>query len=353
MACIQERKDKNGKTRYRVQVRLKGYPPQTATFERLTDARKWVQNTESALREGRYFKISESKKHTMGDLIDRYMLNVLPQKKKSEQRQGAQLLWWKRQLGTKLLSDVSPAIIAELRDKLSQENTRRGILRSPSTVVRYLAALSHAFSIAVKEWGWLDDSPMRKVSKPREPRGRVRFLSDEERKRLLEACKQSSNEYLYIVVVLALSTGMRLGEIMGLKWSDIDLDRGCITLHETKNGERRLVPLQGLALKLTRSFRVSRYFCSLQLFPSKSNFKKSMDLRFPWKIALKQAGIKDFRFHDLRHSAASYLAMNGATLSEIAGVLGHKTLSMVKRYAHLSEEHKKDVVNRMNNKIFG
>ena len=109
------------------------------------------------------------------------------------------------------LADLTPALIVEQRDKLIRENTVKKTLRSPSTVVRYLAALSHALTIAVKEWGWLDDSPMRKVSKPREPRGRVRFLSDDERKSLLEACKVDSNLFLYTIVVIALSTGMRAG----------------------------------------------------------------------------------------------------------------------------------------------
>ena len=93
-----------------------------------------------------------------------------------------------------------------------------GRTRRPATVVRYMAALSHAFTIAVKEWEWLDDSPLRKVSKPQEPRGRVRFLSDEEREILLASCKQSKAPYLYPLVVLALSTGARRGELLGLTW---------------------------------------------------------------------------------------------------------------------------------------
>lgn len=352
MASIQERKDKNGKTHYRVQIRLKGYPPQTETFDRLTDAKRWIQDTESAIREGRHFKTAEAKKHTLGELIDRYMLDVLPLKEKSEQRQGAQLLWWKRQIGALLLADVTPALIGEQRDKLRRENTKRGTLRSPATVVRYLAALSHAFTIAVKEWGWIEDSPMRKVTKPKEPRGRVRFLSDEERKSLLDACRQSSNLQLYTVVVLALSTGMRQAEIMNLTWSDVDLQKGRITLHETKNGERRVVPVKGLALQLLGELDKIRRIDTQLLFPGRDSCKP-IDLRFPWERALKASRIDNFRFHDLRHSAASYFAMNGASLAEIAEVLGHKTLAMVKRYAHLSETHTAGVVASMNERIFG
>jgi integrase len=353
MASIQERKDKNGKTSYRVQVRIKGYAPQRATFERRTDAKLWAQQTEAAIREGRHFKTTEAKKHTLGQLIDRYMRDILPLKKKAEQRQGAQLLWWKQQLGQYLLADVTPSLLGEQRDKLARQMTKRKELRSPSTVVRYLAALSHAFTIAVNEWGWLEDSPMRKVTKPREPRGRVRFLSEEERTVLLKACKESSCPHLYPVVVLALSTGMRQSEIMNLKWRDIDLQKGRITLHETKNGERRVVHVAGHALKLLHDLDKIRRIDTQLLFPSKENPLKPIDLRFPWETALKASKIEDFRFHDLRHSAASELAMNGASLAEIAEVLGHRTIQMTKRYSHLSESHTAGVVASMNEKIFG
>lgn len=116
--------------------------------------------------------------------------------------------------------------------------------------MRYLAALSHAFSIAMREWGWTDDNPLRKVSKPKEPRGRVRFLDDGERDGLLHACRASDSSLLYPIVVLAIATGMRRGELMHLSWRQIDFTRNRITLHETKNGERHAVPLVGLAREL-------------------------------------------------------------------------------------------------------
>jgi len=352
MASIKERKDKDGKTRYYVQIRLKGYEPQCASFARITDARKWIQDTEVAIREGRHFKTSEAKKHTLAEMVDRYIENVLPTKKDSMQRQKTQLLWWKEQIGYKLLSDVTPALIAEQRDKLLKENTVRGKLRSPATTVRYLAVLSHAFTIAVKEWGWMEDAPTRKVTKPREPRGRVRFLLEEERKNLLEACKASSNPFLYVAVVISLSTGMRQSELMHLRWLDVDLKRGRIILEKTKNGERRAIPIAGLALQLLKELELNRRVVTTLLFPGKDP-RQPMDLRFSWETALEIAGIKDFRWHDLRHCAASYLAMNKASIAEIAEVLGHKTLQMVKRYSHLSESHTAGVVASMNEKIFG
>ncbi len=357
MANIEKRVSNDGKTSYRVKIRLKGYPSQSATFERLTDAKKWTQQTESAIREGRHFKTTEAKRHTLTEVIDRYCRDVLAKKPKNARDQIRQFEWWKAEIGSHALSDVTPSLLVQYRDKLANGMTSHGKLRSPATVNRYMAALSVAFTTAAKEWGWIDDNPMRKVTKPRESRGRVRFLSDEERIRLLKVCKESSSPYLYPVVVLALSTGMRRGEIMGLTWDVIDLNQGRAILHETKNGERRAVAITGHALELIKELSKVRRIDSNLLFPSKENApqkpQKSINLRAPWEAAAKKAELQDFKFHDLRHSAASYLAMNGASLAEIAEVLGHKTLQMVKRYAHLSEGHTARVVASMNDKIFG
>lgn len=351
MASVNKHTANDGRVTYRVRVRMKGYPVQTASFDRLTDARRWGQQTEAAIKEGRHFKTSEAKRHTLAELIDRYAKDVLPRKRDAIHTER-QLRWWKGQLGVRALFDLTPPLIAEYRDKLAAGHPG-DTPRAPATVVRYLAALSHCLTIGVKEYQWLDDSPMRKVAKPSEPRGRVRFLSEQERAALLSACEASANPYLFPVVVLALSTGMRAGEIMALEWRDVDLARGWLTLRETKNGERRGVPLAGKAFELLKEHaRIRRRVDTPLLWPGVRP-DRPMDLRQPWEKALKQAGIEDFRFHDLRHSAASYLAMNGASLNEIADVLGHKTLSMVKRYAHLSESHKAGVVERMNAAIFG
>jgi len=353
MATITKRQDANGKPYYTTQVRLKGFPAQTATFKRLTDAKKWAQDTESAIRDGRHFKTTEAKKHTFADLADRYIKDVLPKKPKQELRQKMQLEWWKEKMGVYLLADITPALIVQYRDELASGTTYRHTQRSPATVVRYMAALSHAFTIAVKEWGWLDDSPTRKVTKPSESEGRVRFLDDDERAKLLTACKESSNPLLYPCVILALSTGMRQGELMGLKWPDVNLKDGFLILHKTKNGTRRRVPLAGHGLELLREHAKVRRLDTQLLFPGIVHADKPLSLRGAFETALKVAGITDFKWHDLRHCTASYLAMNGASLAEIAEILGHKTLQMVKRYAHLSDGHVSNVVASMNAKIFG
>lgn len=353
MASIKERKDKNGKVvGYHVQIRIKGYRPEHASFISKTKMKEWIQNTESAMREKRHFKTTEARKHTLGELIDRYIRDILPTKKKSEQKQSAQLTWWKQQIGYHLLSEITPSMIAEQRDNLLREMTKRKKTRNPSTVVRYMAALSHAFTVAIKEWGWIQDSPASKVIKPKEARGRVRFLDADERLRLLSVCKDSQNPYLHIIVVLALSTGMRQAEILNLKWSDVDLEKERVILQETKNGEIRQVALAGHALQLIKELDKVRRLDTQLLFPGKYP-KKPIVIRSAWENAVSKAKIFNFRFHDLRHTCASYLAMNGASLAEIAEVLGHKTLAMVMRYAHLSDSHTAGVVSRMNEKIFG
>jgi integrase len=146
---------------------------------------------------------------------------------------------------------------------------------------------------------------------------------------------------------------MRQAEQMELEWSDVNLKDGFLILHQTKNGERRRITLSGLCLELLREHAKVRRLDTKLLFPSDRIPQKPMDLRKAFANAMTAAQITDFKWHDLRHCTASYLAMNGASLAEIAEVLGHKTLSMVKRYAHLSDGHVSNVVASMNAKIFG
>lgn len=345
MATIEKRANVKGETIYRVKVRLKGYPAQSATFRRLTDARKWEQQTETAMRDGRYFKTAEAKRHTLAELIDRYIAGILPAKKDHKQ-QSRQLLWWRKQLGYALLADLTQAALAAQRDALKASG------KAPATVNRYLAALSHVFTIAVREYQWLHANPLANVRKETEPRGRVRYLSDDERSRLLAACRASSNPDLYPAVVLSLATGARKMEILTLRWKEVDLQRGMLALLETKNGERRALPIGDHAGDLLKERAKMKQDDTALLFPG-DNPERPAQLRYAWETALKVARIEDFHWHDLRHSAASYLAMNGASLQEIAAILGHKTLAMVQRYAHLSEQHTANVVNRMNAAIFG
>ena len=364
MANIQEIVGKNG-IKHRVLIRLKGCPAQSATFSRKTDAKKWAQDTESAIRDGRHFKTVEAKRHNVAAMIDRYLADVLPGKK-DVRNTSRQLLYWKEQIGKKLLSDVTTPLIIAIRDQLlkepyttSRKNGNEIVttqhVRSKATVNRYLAALSGCLTVAATQWGWIDDSPMKNIQKQTEPQGRVRFLSDDERESLLAACQSSVNPLLYTIVVLALSTGMRQGEILNLTWDDVDFNNQRITLHDTKNGERRAVHLAKKALQLLQELKGKNLRAGSNLvFPGyRAQNHGPASIRTSWMTALQKAEVENFKFHDLRHSAASYLAMNGAALLDIAAILGHKTLSMVKRYAHLSETHVSGVVGSMNDKIFG
>jgi integrase len=200
---------------------------------------------------------------------------------------------------------------------------------------------------AVREYHWLTANPVRRVSKPKEPDGIVRYLSDEERERLLKACRASEYGELELIVMLAITTGMRKGEILGLRWPDVDLKRAQAVLQKTKNREKRAVPLVPRVITLLQAHAKVRRLDSDLIFQGTGK------LDHWFGRALEEAKIEDFRFHDLRHTAASYLAMSGATLLEIGAVLGHKTAAMTKRYAHLANAHTSAVVQRMAEKFLG
>lgn len=369
MARIQERKRKDGKISFTVTIRLKGFPIQTATFARKTDAQKWIQDTESAIRDGRYFKASESRKHTLKELINRYLENELKNRKTDHQKITMHLNWWSNNIGAYFLSDITPALLSEYKEKLQKEpykkfkrtsnktkkcEEKQGEIerfRSNATINRYMASLSIVLSIATKEWGWLEENPMIKVKKKKESRGRVRSLSDKESEALLKACEKATNPHLYPVVLIALTTGARMSEILNLKWENVELKRKLLYFLDTKNGESRSAHIVIPVLEILKERSKVRDLKTNYVFP-RFDGKKPIDLRHQWETVIKESGIENFRFHDLRHTAASYLAMNGATLIELSHILGHKTLQMVKRYAHLTEKHTAPLVEKMTENQF-
>lgn len=341
-------------TTYKATIRMKGYPTQTESFKRKTDAVRWAKETETAIHQGKHFQTVQAKRHTAEELIDKYIKEELPKKPKTAEGQKPQLEWWKNELGMRTLADITPELIDECKSKLLQKETYKGTVLAGSTVNRYLAALSHVFTKAVKTWRWIDKTPFAQVEKEAEPKGRVRYLFDDERNSLLDACKASHNKHLYLVVLIAISTGARKNEILGLAWENVSFDLKRIILIDTKNGDTRAIPLVGEAFKLLKKHSKVRRIDTPLVFPRTGiKGKESMSIRTAWDNAIDTAKIEDFKFHDLRHSCASYLAMNGASMQEIAAVLGHRTLEMVKRYAHISELHTLSVVERMNEKIFG
>jgi integrase len=350
MASVIERRGANGQKIFHVRIRRRGFPPACASFTRKTDAKIWINETEHAIHEGRYLERIEGRKHTLSEAIARYLeefeCNIM---------RRTQLERWDKELGARLLSDLQPVMINDTIAKWKKEPNERGEMRKGAVLNRHISTLSVVLTAAVRDWQWHIRNPVKDVRRQKEPKGRVRFLTAEERELLLAECKKSSCSFLYLIVVIALSTGMRKAEISNLRWKDVNLEQGVIILEKTKNGERRRVAIRGHALELLKDHNRVRLLHTDLLFPGELTpvNGKPYDFKKPWAKVKENTKIKNFVFHDLRHSCASYLAMDGASVLEIAEVLGHKTLDMVKRYSHLAESHTACVVEKMNRKIFG
>jgi integrase len=352
MAYIEKRKSPSGKITYRARVRQAGSPDISSTFSTRTQALKWSQRMEAEVRAGRYFGREETQEKTFAEFIDRYIEKELPKNQKSYLKQKMLLSWWKSHLGKYYLCHVTPSLIAELRDLLLSETTVRGKLRTTSTTNRYLAALSRAFTICIREWHWTKENPVLKITRPKEGKSRERYLEKDEIIILLNACRKSKSPHLYPVTLFALTTGARKGEILGLKWEDVNFKRNIATFRDTKNGEMRSVHLSEQILNCLHEELGKRVFVSQYVFPSNDGTKPA-DIRTAWDLCVKETGLKDICFHSLRHTAASHLAMGGVTTLEIAAILGHKSLSMVKRYSHLSTSSTAQSLVQMNKEILG
>lgn len=350
MATITKRTTADNETTYRVQVRLKGFAPETATFQLKSDAAKWAAKIESDMRAGRHF--GTSGRRTFDDLANEYEAAAV--ELRSFDARKRHLTMWRGEFGPDLLTSITPDRIAKVRARLLKEPVRHSVratgiaeidakrpvsLRSGPTVNRMLASLSACLSYGVKPLGWLERNPCERVSKSKENPGRVRFLDDDELRRVLTACRP--NPDLYLAVILSLTTGARQSEIMSLRWPQIDFSRRVITLRQgtTKNDDARALPLSGEAVTLLQERSKVRSLRDDRVFPPLNEKADVRNLREAWDRALKAADISDFRWHDLRHTAASYLAMSGVSMVEIAKVLGHRTLAMVARYAHLDPTH--------------
>jgi integrase len=350
---------------YRAQVRVKGRPAESATFPNRKEAQTWAASIESAIREGKHFPHAAARRTSFDALAEDYTKTVLAEFGEVE-RAGReyQLKWWSQQFAGLALAEITADRISQTRDKLATEAFTRGktrtdkktgatiapkdYKRSGATVNRYMATLSHLFSFAVKERRLLDRNPAGDISRKKEPRGRTRFLSDLERAALLAACEKSDWQAMHTLVLLAITTGARRGELIGLQWADVDVKAGRALVRETKNGEQRTLPLAGKALEALRALKLHGSARSAYVFPNPSGHPGAFQhFDSYWYAALDAAGIRDFHFHDLRHTTASMLAAQGASLLEIADVLGHKTLAMVKRYSHLVVDHKAKVIERM------
>lgn len=307
--------------------------------------------TESAILEGRIPQETKARKYTVDDLITKYKevhLSKFPKRVKS---QIHHLNWWQKHYGSKLLLDITPSLLAHAKDFLLKEDTGRKIPRSGPTVNRYFSTLSKAFSLASKEWEWLLENPFSRVSKLPENKGRTRFLSKEELQSLLQACREHKNPNLYGMVLMAASLGMRFGEIADLKWKNVDFENRFITLEVTKNQDVRVLPMPDQIygfLKSKNWFNQEEY-----VFPSKDPAKRHPQslIRKAFQSVLQQLGLDDVVFHSLRHTAASHLAMSGATQGELMEVLGHRSPVMTRRYAHFNKAHLAKLLQNTNNNL--
>lgn len=348
MALIEKRPLANGKYAYRVRIKYRGRTL-SATFHDRPSAKRWADENAARIRNDAHFADDSHRHRPMRELIERYETAVLPTKR-HPRNPKRHLAWWKQRLGDLTVEEVSRSVVAQCRDELLLPPAV-GKPRGPATVVRYLASLSHVFSVAIADWEWATDNPVARISKPKEPKGRERFLNHDEVNRLLKSCQASTSPHLYTAVVLALSTGMRRGEIVNLRWPMVDLRTGFIRLTETKNGSSRSIALTGPIRTLLTQKYAARSPGTDWVFPPASG-TQPWDLKKPWSTALKKAGITNFRFHDLRHTAASHLAMSGATTVQLSEILGHKTLAMVKRYSHLTATHTATVLEAMTSEMF-
>lgn len=311
---------KHGKT-WQARINRRGFPPQSKTFPSKKAAERWAGVIESEMARGVFTDRSEAERTTFSDILERYISEVSPTKRGGHNeiiRLKALKRHW---LAVKTMAQLSPSLIAQYRDERLRSC-------SASTVVRELLQISSIINHSRREWGIAIPNPVQQVRKPSMPKGRSRILSAEEERRLMAELEPRGirNPYMPSVVIVALETAMRLGELLSLTWDDIDLDRHVAHLDMTKNGEPRDVPLSARAVETLAAIprgSDDRVF-SINREALQANFKR----------AVRRAELKDLRFHDLRHTATTSLAGKLDNILELSAVTGHKELRMLKRYYH-------------------
>ena len=316
----------------------------------------------SLIAEGRYLDVKKDCKTIFKELTDKYEENFKHQKSFVTWKKHC-LKNFKEHFGDETrLVDIRYVNVETYRNYLRQKPTPSGAPRTDASVNRELSCLRHLFSKAI-EWELMEESPFRRGRSLilKENNHRLRYLSEEEILRLLAACPS----HLRNIVICALYTGMRRGEILGLKWSQIR--NGFIYLQKTKTDEPRQIPVNDALEVLFQNITKAQQIGSEHVFIfSRKNKRKEMptdsglkvintvvghfvgEVKTSFYAALKRAGIKNFRFHDLRHTFASHMIMRGGSLKAVQEILAHKTMTMTLRYAHLSQEHKKTAVNLLN-----
>ena len=343
MATIQ-RIARLNKVVYRAIIRKKSKKTISRTFSAKTLAVQFIRNVEAnhKLRYSLEFEVSN--KIRLSELTAEYLKGYYRGKDLVEQTRKLSI--WASHLNNSKISDITVEGVESGLSVLSVLSVLSNKL-SNASINRHKASLSGVLTFAQRKYG-LPTNPARHIPALPENNARTRFLSEAERLSLFEACRASEWPKLYLLVLLAITTGARKGELLNLKWFDIDLERFTAYVATTKNGQPKVLPLTSSVINELKRFVDSEH--SL-IFNSK--LKPSQPFRFYklWKKALQEADVKDFRFHDLRHTTASYLAQSGASLLEIADVLGHKQISVTQRYAHLCIEHKSKLINEVMSRL--
>jgi integrase len=314
------RKRKNGHWQARVR---KANQSISKTFINKADAERWAKQVEVDMQKGSYTNLILAERTTLGELIDRYIAEVIPTMRGALEDRFRLKALQRRTLSKLSMTALTPAKIAEYRDqRLTQV--------SSGTVIRELAYISSIINQARREWGINIDNPIRLVRKPQSPQGRNRILNEAEKLRILDELvprpTRRVSMWMKPLVEFALETGMRRGEMLALTWTNVDLINRTAYLHLTKNGESRTVPLSSKAIQILKS--LPRNIAG-EVFPIKPEAVAAAFIK-----ATRRAGVKDFHFHDLRHTAITHLATRLPNLIELAAVSGHKSLAMLKRYYH-------------------
>jgi integrase len=308
--------------------------PRCKSFDMKQEAEKWARDLEAQVdRFGAApdTKILEST--TLGELLERYQCEVSPAKRGSVQEIQRIDVLRRHELAYRTMIGLSQQDIASFRDER---------LRSvaPSTAVRELAILSHVIEVAIRDWGLpLSRNVVKLVRRPVIKNERKRRLEGNEEQRLLAACDGGKIPFFKTLIILAIETGMRRGEILGLKWSDVSHNRRVITLTMTKNGSGREVPLSQRAFDALTEWKRRAEVDQPRVFPMAPG-----SLEQAWYRLLVRAEVSALRFHDLRHEGVSRLFERGLNVIEVSSISGHKELRMLKRYTHLSAD---DLVGRL------
>ena len=319
---------------YRVLIRKAGAKPISKTFSNKKLAIQFAQSMDSNREFFEAYGYENNKEIKLSLLISNYLKYEYKGKDKVEQ--ARKLGIWLKYLGDIRIKEIKASSISHSLSTLPSN-------LSNASINRHKAAISGALTYALRK-GYIKTNPARIIPSLPENNERTRFLSEAERTRLFACSRASQWDKLYLIVLLAITTGARKGELTKLRWNDIDFDRRTAYVSTTKNGQPKVLPLTDSVIKELELFNKND---SRLIFESKVKENVAYCFTKPWKKALEDADIKDFRFHDLRHSCASYLAQSGASLLEIADVLGHKQISVTKRYAHLCIEHKSSLINRV------